>query len=113
MGWAFGAASIETDVNEFDVAVQTRERHGSAVPSDAKAAILIAGMQDRDLQEWLMVNADRLGDCDGIAKRVQIYLANRAISRGAARGAAAGPTAAGDSGPTPMAVGSLAATLAG
>eukprot|EP00959_Pyramimonas_sp_CCMP1952_P443657 9287664-Pyramimonas_sp.AAC.1 len=30
MGWTFGAATIETDVNEFDAAAQTRERHGSA-----------------------------------------------------------------------------------
>eukprot|EP00959_Pyramimonas_sp_CCMP1952_P443866 9292481-Pyramimonas_sp.AAC.1 len=25
MGWTFGAATAETDVNEFDVAVQTHE----------------------------------------------------------------------------------------
>eukprot|EP00974_Lingulodinium_polyedra_P064333 6213463-Lingulodinium_polyedra.AAC.1 len=40
MGWTFGANSIETDVNEFDVAVQNHEKHGSKVPSDIKAAIL-------------------------------------------------------------------------
>eukprot|EP00959_Pyramimonas_sp_CCMP1952_P265984 5561147-Pyramimonas_sp.AAC.1 len=30
MGWTLGAAAIETDINEFDAAVQTHERHGSA-----------------------------------------------------------------------------------
>eukprot|EP00959_Pyramimonas_sp_CCMP1952_P449861 9419404-Pyramimonas_sp.AAC.1 len=29
-GWTFGAVTIETDMNEFDVAAQARERCGSA-----------------------------------------------------------------------------------
>eukprot|EP00959_Pyramimonas_sp_CCMP1952_P112324 2348606-Pyramimonas_sp.AAC.1 len=74
MGWTFGPATVETDMGEFGAAVQTRERHGSTVPSDIKAAILIAGVQDRDFQQWLMVNADRLGDYDGIAKHAKTYL---------------------------------------
>eukprot|EP00959_Pyramimonas_sp_CCMP1952_P365972 7664638-Pyramimonas_sp.AAC.1 len=67
MGWTFGAATIETDMNEFDAVAQTHERRGSAVPGDIKAVILIAGARDRDLQQRLMVHADRLGDYDGIA----------------------------------------------
>eukprot|EP00959_Pyramimonas_sp_CCMP1952_P257448 5378636-Pyramimonas_sp.AAC.1 len=59
-----------------------------------------------------MVNADRLGDYGGIAKHAKTYLTNRKTSKGAARGAAAGATAAGDSGPAPMDIGSLTATLA-
>eukprot|EP00959_Pyramimonas_sp_CCMP1952_P368557 7720099-Pyramimonas_sp.AAC.1 len=51
MGRTFGTATTETDMIEFDVAVQTHERHDSVVPSEITAAILIAGVQDIDLQQ--------------------------------------------------------------
>ena len=42
MDWKFGTATIENDMNEFDVAIQNHERHGSVVPPDIKASILVA-----------------------------------------------------------------------
>ena len=73
MAWTFGAATLEQDINEFDVAVQIHERHGSKVPEDIMAAILVAGVQDKDLQQWLMVNAEKLMDYEGVKRHVGIY----------------------------------------
>ena len=60
MAWSFGVNTIEQDINEFDVAIQLHERFGSTMPDDIKLSILISGMKDEDLQQWLMVNSERM-----------------------------------------------------
>ena len=114
MSWSFGTATTEQDMNHFEVAVQLHERHSSAVPSDIKVAILVAGVQDGALQQWLMVNADKLHDYDGIAKHIKTYLVNRKTFQDAGKAPAAGVTAASaeDGGTQPMDIGALKASLA-
>ena len=92
MSWTFGAATLEQDTNEFDVAIQTHERHGSKVPEDIKAAIPVAGVRDKDLQQWPMVNAEKVMDYEGVKRHVRIYLTNKHTFIDAARG---GPPATG------------------
>ena len=90
---------MEQDINEFDVAVQTHERHGSKMPEDIKAAILVAGVQDKELQQWLMVNAEKLMDYEGVKKHVRTYLTNKRTFKDAAKPSASD---AGAQEPVPM-----------
>ena len=64
MAWSFGVNTIEQDINEFDVAIQLHERFGSTMPDDIKLSILISGTKDRALQQWLMVNSERMTSYD-------------------------------------------------
>ena len=60
MSWTLAAATLEQNINEFEVAVQLHEKHGAVMPGDIKLAILVSGIADKEIQSWLMMNSDRV-----------------------------------------------------
>ena len=71
--WTFGAATLERDIVEFEVAIQTHEGLGSRVPQDSKAAILVVGIQNTDLRQWLVVHAEQLRNYEEVKRHVRAY----------------------------------------
>ena len=70
---------------EIEVAIQTHEGLGSRVPQGSKAALVVVGIQNTDLRQWLVVHAEQLRNYEEVKRHVRAYLTNERALREAAR----------------------------